>query len=111
MAIPDFQSFFVPVLKQASDGKDHSMAEMRERIAADLNLAPEDLAQKLPSGKQTVFANRVAWSAVYLNKAGALERAKRGVFRITDRGRELLALNLPRLSIQNLSKYPEFVAF
>jgi restriction system protein len=33
------------------------------------------------------------------------------VFRITERGKELLALNLSKLTIQNLSKYPEFVAF
>jgi restriction system protein len=111
MAIPDFQSFFVPVLRQVADGNDHSMAELRERIATDLNLTPEDISQKLPSGVQTVFANRIAWSAVYLAKAGALERIKRGVFRITVRGRELLGLNLPKLTVQNLSKYPEFVAF
>lgn len=111
MAIPDFQSFFVPVLRQVADGNEQSMAELRERIATDLNLAPEDISQKLPSGVQTVFANRIAWSAVYLAKAGALERIKRGVFRITGRGRELLGLNLPKLTIQNLSKYPEFVAF
>jgi restriction system protein len=44
-------------------------------------------------------------------KAGALDRVKRGVFRITERGKELLSLNLPKLTIQNLSQYPEFVAF
>jgi restriction system protein len=48
---------------------------------------------------------------VYLAKAGALERIKRGVFRITDRGRELLELNVPKLTIKHLSVYPEFVAF
>jgi restriction system protein len=111
MPIPDFQSFLVPVLRNMADGNDHSMAELRERIATDLKLSPEELTQKLPSGVQTVFANRIAWSAVYLTKACALERVKRGVFRITERGRELLALNLAKLTIQNLSKYPEFVAF
>ncbi len=48
---------------------------------------------------------------VYLAKAGALERVRRGVFRITDRGRELLALNVSKLTIKHLSVYPEFVAF
>ena len=94
-----------------ADGNDHAMAEIREHIATDMELTPEDISQKLPSGVQTVFANRIAWSAVYLTKAGALERIKRGVFAITERGRELLALELPRLTIKNLSKYPEFVAF
>lgn len=111
MPVPDFQSFFVPVLRLTADGNDHSMADLREHLATDLKLTPEDISQKLPSGVQTVFANRIAWSAVYLTKAGALERIKRGVFRITERGKGLLALNLPKLTIQNLSKFPEFVAF
>lgn len=42
---------------------------------------------------------------------GALERIRRGVFKITARGRDLLALNLPKLTIRMLSEYPEFVAF
>ena len=93
------------------DGAEHSLADLRERLATDLELTPEEVSQKLPSGKQTVFANRIAWSAIYLLKAGGLERVRRGVFKITGRGRELLALNLPKLTILNLSQYPEFVAF
>jgi restriction system protein len=111
MPVPDFQSLFIPVLRSTADGNEHSMAELRGRIAADLKLTPEDISQKFPRSGETVFANRTAWSATYLSKAGALERIKRGVLRITERGRELLALNLPRLTIQNLSKYPEFVAY
>src|SRR5689334_21244495 len=111
MSVPDFQSILLPVLRIAGDGKEHSMADFRERIAADLKLSPEELSEKLPSGTQTVFANRVAWSAVYLHRAGALERSKRGVFRITDRGRELLKRGLSRITVQILSEFPEFVAF
>lgn len=111
MAIPDYQSLFLPVLRLTSDGKEHATAELRDRIATELNLTPEELAQKLPSGVQTVFTNRIAWSVVYLTKAGALERIKRGVFRITDRGRDLLRLDVPKLTIKHLSVYPEFVTF
>jgi restriction system protein len=111
MPVPDFQSFFIPMLRRASDGNEYTMTDFREAIAAELELTPEELSQRLPSGGQTVFVNRVAWSAVYLTKAGALERIKRGVFRIANRGNELLALGLPKLTIQNLSKYPEFQAF
>jgi restriction system protein len=111
MPVPDFQYLFVPVLRSIADGKDYSTPDLRDRIATDLKLTPEDISQRLPSGVQTVFANRIAWSIVYLSRAGALERIKRGVYKITERGKELLALNLPRLTIQNLSKYPEFVSF
>ncbi len=68
MAVPDFQSFFLPALRRAADGNEHSMAELRETIATEMNLTPKDLASRLPSGAQTVFANRLAWSAVYLSK-------------------------------------------
>lgn len=111
MPLPDFQSFFLPVLQCVADGNEHTTAELRQRIAADLKLTPEDIAEKLPSGAQTVFASRVAWACVYLTKAGALERPKRAVFRITGRGRELLALKLERLTVRVLYQYPEFLAF
>jgi restriction system protein len=84
MPIPDFQSFFVPVLRATCDGGEHSASGIRERVAVDLQLTPEDLDQKLPSGVQTVFVNRATWSTVYLTKAGALKRPRRGVFQITD---------------------------
>ena len=75
MPVPDFQSLLLPVLRFAADGKDHPMADLRERIATDVKLTPEELAQKLPSGIQRVFANRIAWSAVYLTKAGRLSES------------------------------------
>lgn len=111
MPVPDYQSFFQPLLRLAADGADHPIAVLRDRIAADMQLTPDQQAEKLPSGVQTVFANRVAWSAFYLTKAKALERVKRGVFRITHRGRELLALNATKITVEHLNRYPEFTAF
>ena len=111
MPIPDFQSFFVPVLRATADDKEHGSPEIRETVAAELALTPEDLDQKLPSGTQTVFANRVAWSLVYLAKACALRRPRRGVFQITERGHQLLGQYPNRFTKQALNVYPEFVVF
>lgn len=111
MPIPDFQSFFLPMLRATADGVEHPISDLRERIAIDFKLTPEELQQKVPSGVQIVFANRVAWSTVYLNKAAALFRVKRGVFRITQRGMEILGLGLPKVTIRDLAKYPEFATF
>lgn len=111
MPVPDFQSFLLPVLRLSADGNEHSMAEIRQRISVDMKLSPDELTEKLPSGSQTVFANRVAWSAVYLHRAGTLERTKRGVFRITARGHELLKQNPAKINIQTLNQFPEFVTF
>ena len=69
MAIPDFQSLFIPVLHVASDGNDHSLSETIESIAQQLGLSEADRDELLPSGKQRKFDNRVSWSRTYLQKA------------------------------------------
>ncbi len=43
MGIPDFQSFFKPLLDLASDQKEHSVNETREAMSKKMNLSEEDL--------------------------------------------------------------------
>ena len=59
MPVPDYQSFMLPTLKALSDGVETSISELRARIATAGGLTPEEASEKLPSGRQTVFANRV----------------------------------------------------
>ena len=65
----------------------------------------------LPSGKQTVFANRLNWARSYLSKAGLIELPRRGYCRATDRGRELLAMGVNEIDLGVLERYPEFAAW
>jgi restriction system protein len=111
MAVPDFQSFFKPLLELASDGEEHSVREAREVIAKNMNLSEADLSELLPSGTQTKFDNRVAWAKSYFVQAKVLESTRRAYFQITDRGRELFAKGHPRIDIRVLDQYPEFVEF
>ena len=89
MPIPDFQSLLIPLLRLIADGEEHSLAEIRQLLQTGLSLSPAEINERLESG-QTKLANRISWTAVHLSKGGALERVRRGVFRITARGRELL---------------------
>lgn len=111
MAVPDFQSFFSPLLALMSDGREHSLREARSELAAVMSLTPDDIREMLPSGRQTKFANRVSWAAIYMYKARLLDRTKKGVFRITERGREILGRNLDRIDVKLLKQFPEFVEF
>ena len=111
MAVPDFQSFFLPLLKFSSDGETHSSKDAYAAMAEHFRMSDDDLKEMLPSGKQTTFKNRVAWAKVYLSKALLLESPKRGSFRITDRGKELLVENPATLRVKQLKQYPEFVDF
>ena len=111
MAIPDFQTLMRPLLELALDGQEHSLSEAREKLAASFHLTEEEKQALLPSGRQATFANRVAWAKVYLTAAGALDSPRRGYFRITSRGRELLRDVGTRITIKDLERYPEFVEF
>jgi len=111
MAVPDFQSFFKPLLDLAADGQEHSIQEARNAIAKQMALPETDLNERLPSGTQTKFENRVAWAKSYFIQAKVLEAPRRSVFRITDRGRELLRVGHKRIDIRILNQYPEFLEF
>jgi restriction system protein len=100
-----------PLLELASDGKEHSLAEAREKLGEIFRLTEEEKKALLPSGKQATFTNRVAWARVYLGQAGALESPKRGYFRISERGRQLLKDVPERITIRELEHFPEFHKF
>lgn len=91
MSIPDFQSFMLPVLELASDGKEHSLEEARAFLAESFSLTEADREELLPSGRQRRFDNRVAWAKAYLQRAGLLKGSRRAHFEITDRGRQVPA--------------------
>jgi restriction system protein len=111
MPIPDFQSFFKPLLEIAVDGKEHSIKDARKMIAANMKLNEEDLKEMLPSGTQSKFDNRVAWAKIYLTKAKVLEAPRRAYFIITERGRNLLKEGHERIDVKILNQYPEFIEF
>ncbi len=111
MAVPDFQSFFKPLLEVASDGAEHSIREAREKIIEKMGLSESDLSERLPSGTQTKFDNRTAWAKSYFIQAKVLDATKRGHFKITERGRDLLSKGLPKIDVKVLSQYSEFSEF
>lgn len=111
MAVPDFQSLMLPLLRFAGDGREHSLAETRDALADVFRLTADERAEMLASGRQTRFDNRVSWARKYLEAARVLESPRRAHLRITERGRALLATNPSRVDIRLLDQFPEFLAF
>jgi restriction system protein len=110
MPIPDFQTVMLPVLRDLANGE-RTGQETLDALAAEFMLEPEEIAQRLPSGKQATFSNRVAWAKSHLKGAGLIESPRRGVYRITDRGRATLAENPPKIGMSYLMRFPEYVAY
>lgn len=111
MAIPNFQEITLPLLKIAGDGKVHVLAHVRKQLAKHFGLSATEEEELLPSGRQTRFANRVAWAKVYMQRGGLLSSPGRGQFQITERGREVLANPPANIDIKFLERFPEFLEF
>ncbi|BFU89267.1 MAG: restriction endonuclease [Nitrospira sp.] len=111
MAIPDYQSVMLPLLRLAADGKEHTLREAVEELTEQFKLTEEERKELLPSGSQFTFANRVGWARTYMNKAALLESTRRGYFRITQRGRDVLAKNPSEVNVKFLDQFPEFIEF
>ena len=111
MAIPDFQTMMLPMLKVLGDEQDHPLREMYVSLAASLQLTDEDRRELLPSGKQPIFNNRVGWATTHLKKAGLIESPQRAFFKITARGKETLGKNPSRIDIKFLNQFEEFREF
>lgn len=111
MAIPDFQTLMLPLLRIAADEKEHALRDVTEQLAREFQLSEVERETLLPSGRQTTIANRVGWSRTFMLKAQLLESTRRGYFRITQRGLELLKQKPERIDIGVLEQYPEFIEF
>jgi restriction system protein len=108
MPVPDFQSLMLPVLRATAEGQ-ISAIELRDRVASGIGLTESELAERLPKGGQSVFANRVAWANMYLQRAGLIEKIGRGFYKITDDGGQALAETPERIDLRFLNRYPSYL--
>ena len=111
MSIPDYQSLMLPLLRQTSDGQEHSFRDIVDALATGHKLTDAEQRELLPSCGQFVFANRVGWARTYMKKAGLLSAPKRGTVKITDRGLQVLRQNPNRVDNKVLRQFPEFLEF
>lgn len=111
MAIPDYESIMLPLLKFSSDGNEHNFHEAVEALANEFKLSDDDRKELLPSGQQEIFLNRVGWARTYMKKAGLLTSPKRGSLKITVRGLNLLNENPTKLDNNLLMRFDEFKEF
>lgn len=110
-SIPQYHTLMLPLLKVMESGADMTTKQMRDAVAAHLELTAEALSQRLPSGTQTAFDNRKGWARTYLFKAGLIDRPRRATYAISQSGKQLL-LNPPAtIDTDFLRTYDQFKEF
>ena len=109
MAVPIFEDFLYPFLL-ATSKKDMTVSDMRQYIVKYFNLTEDDCKQRTKNGNTTQVADRLNWVRQYLRRALMIELPQRGVYRITQRGKDYLASHNSMRKI-DLMQYPEFASY
>lgn len=113
MSIPDFQTIMRPLLAILADGEERPVQAIRETLAQEFELTEEELEERLPSGRQRTYVNRVAWALAHLKGAALIESPRRGVYRATARGQQVLAetSKTERVDLRVLRAFDEYRQF
>lgn len=80
----------IPMLQVMSDGRTRTRRELRDACFVQMQLTEECMSEMLPSGISRAN-NRANWAITHGSRANWLERVGRGVYRISDAGRQALA--------------------
>jgi len=109
--VPPYHTLMLPLLKVMSGGNEMTTKQMSGEVVQNLGLSIEALSERLPSGTQSAFDNRMGWARTYLFKAGLIERPRRATYAITETGRKLLANPPSEIDVDFLRSYEQFNQF
>ncbi len=77
--LPSFQQLMLPVLHLLGQRYEEiSVGALEDELVRTLRISGEERARMLPSGAQTVLANRLNWARAYLSRACLIELPRRG---------------------------------
>ena len=110
MPIPQFQEFMTPTLNALKDGNARTHVEVEDIISPIMGISLSDRKELLPSGTQTIVRNRLSWALYYMYRAGLLARKGRGVYVITQAGKQALDTG-SKIDNKFLEQYSSFNEF
>ena len=111
MAIPDYEAIMLPLLEFSSNKNEFSSKDAVAMMSKKFALSEEERNSLLPNGKQTKIYNRVHWALSYLKHSMLLESSRKGIYKITDRGIQVLEQKPARIDTDLLRQFPEFLDF
>ena len=84
----NFLKWFVPLINALKAiGGSGTPEQVRNQIAADLNLSDEVVNEVRGETKTKKFDNEVAWARNYLTYEGYIDKTVRGIWALTEKGR------------------------
>lgn len=108
MAVPTYDEFFLPLLSLLAERHQVSFGEAKDLLAERMGISDEDRDQLLPSGRQRRYDNRVGWARTYLTKAGLVRSVQRGVYELTESGKQFMSGNPSSVTVESLMVFAPF---
>lgn len=90
MAIPKFAELREPILRLLSSNDTMKPKDFITPLAKHFNLTEDEVNRTYSASNAPVFRDRITWTLSYLFLSGLAEKPKRGEYRITSEGREIL---------------------
>jgi restriction system protein len=97
MAIPSEKDIELPLLQEIeAAGGEAKPDDLYDKVAHHFRqLTPSDQEVRYPKSGQLIWLNRIHWARQHLVNKGQLDASTRGIWRITDKGRERLGIVSP----------------
>lgn len=112
MTLPNHQELMLPLLKVLKkQSQPIQISQAGKLLAEQSNLTTEELSKMIPSGKRTVFYDRVGWAKTYLVKAGLIYQPDWGLCGLSEEAKKLNLETLDKIDNDFLMKYESFRNF
>lgn len=107
--VPTFDQMMNPLLLALKKlGGSGTIEEIYTKVTEDLDLSDEvvEILHNLEKSSQTEVEYRLAWTRTYLKKYGLLENSTRGVWALTNKGRQTEKVNPTQVKrfVRNLDR-------
>lgn len=100
--LPKYDDFMLPTLRALRDlGGSASIEEIQDRLASSMHLTQEQLDLSYPASGALIAPDRMSWARSRMKPAGFVESGGRGVWVLTDLGRQ--AVDWPAAKVKRAS--------
>ena len=99
--LPKYDDFMLPTLEALQDlGGSASIEEIQDRLSETMGLTQDQLETAYPKSGALVAPDRMSWARSHLKIAGMLASGGKGIWILTDLGREAAMLSSPQVKAQ-----------
>ncbi len=110
--IPSFQKYLYPFLKLMGDGTPRNLSQICEELSKSMNLTAEELAETYETSGHNRHYGRCGWARTWFMKAGIIDSPNKGVYTISQEGKDLLSSGETKITQRFLIEhYPSFASF